>query len=497
MRSYLEVYALPFLTSILVAASIATSPSVSPREVESIVRKLCSIEFAGRLTLAKGQKEAADYLAEEFKKIGLQPGPSGSFIEPFEARVNSRYTKMNALTLTDPKGKDLVLEIDKDYLPLVGSVPKTLMRGDLFYVGYGLDTNDWKDYEGVDVTGKFVVVLRGAPEGMRNVTNGQKARTAKDKGATGIIFVGPSADGRSEIPRLTRLQGMADDLEMVGVGIDGKFLKPMLGIDIKTARAAKQPMSKALDWKAQIITETERNAGQSQNVIGYLPGNDSKLKDEYIVIGAHYDHLGWGEIGSRTGVEMIHFGADDNASGSAGVVAIARALAAEKANRRTIIFQLYAGEELGLVGSSSWCSQNEDKLPKISAMINMDMIGRVRQNNVYVYGVSSSEQWPTIVSSVTQQDLNLVQRPNVRGDSDQASFARKQIPVLFFHTALSAEYHTEKDTPETLNYKGLADVCMAVAKVALAVDGLERKLEWNPKAEMGNRATDRQIPPDK
>ena len=486
---------LPIFTSLAAALVLAPSPTVTPREVESIVRKLCSIEFAGRLTLAKGQLEAADYLAEEFKKIGLKPGPSGSFIEPFDARVNSRATKMNALTLTDKSGKDYVLDIDKDYLPLVGSVPKTLVRGELVYVGYGLVTETWNDYNGVDVTGKVVLVLRGSPGEGRAVSNGQKARTAKEKGAIGILFVGPSAEGRSELPRLTRQQGIPEDLELAGAGIDGRFLKMMAGVDVSSARSAKAPASKSLDWKIQVITETERNEGKSQNVIGYLPGNDPKLKDEFIIIGGHFDHLGWGEVGSRTGVEMIHHGADDNASGTAGVVAIARAMAAEKANRRTIIFQCYSGEEVGLVGSNAWATQNEAMLPKVSAMINMDMIGRARQNNVYVYGCTSSDSWPAIVSSVTQPGLNLVQKPNVRGDSDQASFARKKVPVLFFHTALTEEYHTEKDTPDSLNYKGLADICMAVSKVALAVDKLNTNLVWNPKAEMGNRPDDRKVPP--
>jgi len=236
------------------------------------------------------------------------------------------------------------------------------------------------------------------------------------------------------------------------------------------------------------------NAGKAKNVIAYLPGTDPVLRNEFIVIGGHFDHLGYGEIGSRTGMDMIHPGADDNGSGAAGVLAAAEWFSKHRINRRTIIFQGYSGEELGLRGSRGWVDANKDKLPNIAGMLNMDMIGTVRFNQTFVYGLTSSNDWLPLFSNVKVDGLKLLLCPNARGDSDQASFVAASVPALFFHTVLTDEYHTEKDTWDRVNYPGAADVVEAVLQTALQLDASPKKMAFNPNVERGNRPTDRRPP---
>jgi aminopeptidase YwaD len=485
---------LPMLTTIAASLALGFAPvTISPNTVRTHLEFLCSDELAGRMTLSKGMHLFANYAAAEFKKYGLQEGPNKGYFHYFDSRANQRATTKNVLTFESPEGKRWSLEQGSDFVPLVGSVNLKTVSGDVVYLGYGMDDGDWNDFAGVDLTGKVALMLRGVPEGRRNRTNGAKARTAVEKGAIGVIFAGPSGPGRAPLPALTRGQGVPSSTETVAAAINSESFEQVTGMKMAAARDAKAPASKLLSLKARLITETEDNVGKAINIIGYLPGNDPVLKDEYIVIGAHYDHLGYAEAGSRTGVDMIHYGADDNGSGSAGVLAVAEYMARTKSNKRTIIFQLYCAEELGLQGSNAWCRDNADLLPKITGMLNMDMIGTVRFNDIYVFGTSTSAAWEGLIDQVKVSDLNLVQRFHLRGDSDQASFGRRNVPALFFHSMLTDEYHTEKDTIDRVNITGAAKVCEAVATLAMVMDKAP-KLAWNASARLGGRNDDRAIP---
>lgn len=446
-------------------------------DVDATERFLASPALEGRMTLARGGTKAGDYLAKQFGRIGLDKGPERSFFYEFPVTFGFRPTKNNSLEFTTDAGRKIRLEIGRQYRPLVNST-ETPLEAPVVFVGFGLDRDDWNDYAGVDVKGKIALMFRGVPEGRSPTTTGSKAQTAAAKGAVGIVVVGPNVAGRAELPNYTRAQGMAPDTGIAGAGVRSELFRDLTGMDYATARAMKRPASKALPLKARLQAKLEPNSGIARDVVGYLPGHDPALKDQYIVVGAHYDHLGYGEVASMSGTDAIHPGADDNASGSSGVVAIARYFARKKSNRRTMIFQLYEGEELGLLGSEAWAKGHADILKHTSAMLNMDMIGRLRQNRLEIYGTGTAKEWTDILATVDARDLKPQPSPNSRGDSDQASFARRNVPVLFFFTGMHPEYHSEKDTLDTVNIPGIAAVAGFVARVAEAVDALPAQLAF-------------------
>ena len=437
--------------------------------------------------------KSAAYLAAEFKKYGLQEGSNKGFLNAYEQTVNQRPTKRNVLSFSMPGGKSLSLTVGEDFMPLNGSLPLEMVRGDVVFVGFGIQEEGWDDYAGVDVKGKIALILRGAPGDKRPLSNAAKARKAKENGAAGVVLIGPSGPNRSEIPRTNAAQGVRG-VDVVAVGMHRKWFKDLTGMAYEDAMKMAKPASKPLEVSGKIITEMEPNKGNALNVIGYLPGRDPILKNEFIIVGAHYDHLGYGETGSRTNSDAIHRGADDNGSGTVGLLALAKYYAKQKNNKRTIIFQLYSGEELGLRGSGAWADANADTLKSTSAMINMDMIGRVRDEQLYIYGTSSCVLWDDMLKGISIPGLKLVTAPNVRGDSDQASFARKNVPVLFFHTGLHDEYHTEKDDLTIVNFGGMSQVLEAVSQTINQIDRHPALLEFNKEAQMGNRPTDRQVP---
>jgi aminopeptidase YwaD len=477
------------IASAVLAFSSAPGVSIQPGTIQKHVEFLASKELAGRMTLREGERKAAAYIAAEFKRLGLDAREKGGgYIHEYELSIGYRVTKNNMAVITGLDGTKLTLELERDFVPLVGSAVR-IVNAPMVWVGYGND----EDYANVDVAGKVVLMFRGAQDG-RGRTNAQKARTAKEKGAVGVVLIGPSTDGRAELPAVSRGQGMSDSTDIAGIAIHQKFFKQLVGSEFAEARKATGVQSKQLTSSIRFVAEAEVNKGMATNVIGYLPGKDPKLKNEYIIIGGHFDHLGLGETGSRTGTDMIHYGADDNGSGTAGVMAAAEWYAKNGGNRRTIIFQCYSGEELGLRGSNAWAGDHAELLKSVSVMLNMDMIGGVRFDQTFVFGLSSSTELLPVFSNVNVSGLRLLLYPHTRGDSDQGSFIRRNVPALFFHTGLTDVYHTEKDTVDLVNFPGAAKVVEAVIQTAQAIDALPNKLPWNPETQTGGRPNDRQLP---
>lgn len=477
------------VTSFVAALLIAPPVTIEPNTLMKHVKFLASRELAGRMTLRPAMDKVADYFAAEFRRYGLEGREGGEgYIHLYDLSANLRATKNNMLSFNLAGGKTISLEVDKDFAPLVGSQTR-IVRGNVVWVGYGSEA----DYEGAEVAEKVVMMFRGAQDGSTR-TNSMKARLAKEKGAAGVLFIGSNGEGRADLPTYSRQQGVAESTDIVAAALHQKWFTELTGLDYAAARANKEKQTKSLGAIVRMVTETEANTGKAKNVIGYLPGTDPVLRNEFIIIGGHFDHLGFGEIGSRSGMDMIHYGADDNGSGAAGVLAAAEWFAKHRVNRRTIIFQGYSAEELGLRGSRAWVDSNKDKLPQVAGMLNMDMIGSVRFNQTFVYGLTSSNDWLPLFSKVKVDGLKLLLCPNARGDSDQASFVAASVPALFFHTGLTDEYHTEKDTWDRVNYPGAADVVEAVIQTALQLDASPKKMAFNPNVERGNRPTDRRPP---
>ncbi|HVL38979.1 MAG TPA: M28 family peptidase [Fimbriimonadaceae bacterium] len=480
----------------LFCIALAWSPAnFSTTDIALHVRTLSDPKLEGRMTMTKGGDLAATYIAAHFRRIGLHEGPNKGYFHTWEFSHGFRPKEDSSLTVFLPGGKTQVLRPREDFVPLPGTAEKPV-SGDIVYVGFGLEDASWNDYANVDVRGKIVLMLRGVPEGQRQASHGAKAALAASKGAIGVIFAGPTAPGRAELPPLNRAAGVRADTGVAAAAVTGDVFRSITGLTYEAARAQSPGSGKVTGASARIAGGVEENSGLAKNVIGYLPGRDSRLRNEYIIVGAHYDHLGHGEVGSMSGSGDIHPGADDNASGTAAVMMLAEHFAKTKSNRRTMIFQLYSGEELGLLGSRAWTNFNTDKLARTSAMINLDMVGRLRDGKLSVFGTSSAEEWPGLLGKVNVPNVQLVTAPNVRADSDQAAFAAQKVPVLFFHTGLHPEYHTERDRFETVNVQGIAQVCEVVAQVLKGVDALSRKLEFSEKTVMGNLPGDRRATGD-
>jgi hypothetical protein len=208
------------------------------------------------------------------------------------------------------------------------------------------------------------------------------------------------------------------------------------------------------------------------NVIGILPGIDPRLRNEAVVIGAHYDHLGRGGRGSEIPApgEPIHHGADDNGSGTAAVLALARAFAATGGTPRTLVFATFSGEELGLLGSAHYAKHPAWPLEKTALMLNLDMVGRLRSGRLYVGGVDSGKGLRELVTDAARElPLTVQLRGDPESSSDHSSFYRAGRPVLFFFTGLHEDYHRPSDTWEKINAEGLASVTALAARVVSAV----------------------------
>jgi aminopeptidase YwaD len=229
-----------------------------------------------------------------------------------------------------------------------------------------------------------------------------------------------------------------------------------------------------------LSTDVRRAEAPAYNVVGVLEGSDPVLKKENIVIGAHYDHLGRGGEGSgslapRSG--EIHHGADDNASGTAGLIELARVFSAQRPRlKRTVVFIAFGGEEEGLLGSNYYVNNPLTPLSNTVAMINMDMIGRMKDGKLMVGGVGTAKEWRQIIGQ--NSDFSLTLNEDGFGPSDHSSFYGKQVPVLFFFTGTHTDYHKPSDTFEKINYKDEAKILNLVARIVRDVDGADKRLTY-------------------
>lgn len=466
---------------IAAAGLAATGGAPSTDRYMDHVRFLASEELKGR---ANGQPElekAAKYIAAEYKKLGLKPAFGSTYFQPFTVTTSAKVGPKNKLTANGKK-----LKAGEEFLPLNFSSSEKF-SAPVVFAGYGITAPEYKydDYAGLDVRGKIVMVLRYEPQDQdeksvfagksrtRHATFESKASNAKMHGAKGILFVDQS--DREKLQPFGRASGPGE------AGIAFVQLKATIGEQWLEASGRKlaelvkeidsdlKPRSFALkgDWKADLQTDVLREKKTVHNVGVYIPGET----DEYVVIGAHYDHIGMGEQFSMAPsmAGKPHLGADDNASGTAGALELARWASGQPRMRRGLLILNFAGEEIGLLGSAYWAEHPSLPIEKCVAMLNMDMIGRMKDSAAVVGGVGSGSTFKAMMDRAAARHSSLKleysEQPGV-GGSDHMSFAAKRIPNLFFFTGLHMDYHRPTDTADKINAQGAVELLGVVSDLA-------------------------------
>lgn len=475
-----------FLWLCIGAASVlhAQSGPVTVDELRRYVRYLADDELEGRRTGTEGNLLAAGYIAGSFAQNGLEP-VNGKYFHYFPYLAKVKAGPGNAFHLTTP-AKSSELTFDTDFTPL-GFSSNGKAESDLVFVGYGIASPDLKydDYAGLDVKGKIVVMMRHSPAGddfhdpfYQLGTFPAKVMTAKEKGVAGIVMLDVNEE-ESSLMHLSLNRGFTD------VGLPVVSLHPAVFGDLRDAAGRgllqirshidkqKKPDSFVMKgYRAAMNVDLSLERVNAPNVLGMVPGNDPALKDQIIVVGGHFDHLGHGGEGSLHGSSdpAIHNGADDNASGTAGVMALARYFAEMKTNRRTLIFMAFNGEEEGLLGSGALMENPPFDPAKVVTMINMDMIGRLSGDSLIIQGTGTSPQWEGLIGKINTPGLTISRVKDGFGPSDHSSFYAKQVPVLFFFTGLHSDYHRPSDDWNLVNYDGMKKVLEVAANAVREID---------------------------
>lgn len=498
MKQLSKVFALAAIVHTAYAQSF--SPQVSPEilldDLQTHVRYLASDELEGRGSGTPGNTKAAQYLESQFRSYGLLPaGSAGTYFQEFEFVSAVSAGKKNACILRTGKTSRQLVP-DKDFRPM-GFSTNTTVEASLVFAGYGISApdDDYDDYAAIDVTGKAVVVLRFGPDGndihskfYKHTSMRNKARIAREKGAVALIVVDGSDD---------RLMKLSYDQSFSTSGIASVvlhrdilegLLKPMrLSIDtiqdsIKSSR--KSVTFNLPEIRVDLTTDIEKITARTANVLGYFPGNDPQVKDEVIVVGAHFDHLGYGGEGSgslQPDQHAIHNGADDNASGTAALLELAHRMSLDRSTlKRTVLFIGFSAEELGTIGSAYYVNNPFFPIDKTITMINMDMVGRMKDNTLTVQGVGTSPLWDEFVRKLNTgaDTVHLKTVNDGFGPSDHAQFYGKNIPVLFFFTGTHNDYHKPSDDWDKINYEDHLRITTFVHRVAMNLQARDLRPEF-------------------
>ena len=483
-----------------------TGGPFSAQEFLEPIKFLASDPLQGRGDGTKELDRAGNYIADHFRKFGLQPGGDhGKYLQPFDLIVGAKLGRKNVAVFKQGEYSEK-LDLQKTFVPLSFSASASI-EAPLVFAGYGITAPEYHydDYQGLDVSGRIVIVLRHEPQendehsifAGRQLTShseiANKATNAKNHGAKAVVLVSDLGNHPGQGDELLRLDEVSGPQEMtipvIQVTADtvNGWLKPS-GHTLEDLRQAIDKdlsnHSTVLEASARLAltVQIERIHRRAANVIAELPGSAPSLADQYIVVGAHYDHLGLGEHDSLAPLQrgQIHHGADDNASGTSGVLELADALAhAKERPRHSFVFICFAGEELGLLGSAYYSDHATFPLKRTIAMINMDMIGRVSNNRVYVGGTGTSPDFQKLVEDANSSTkFAMSYTASGYGASDHTSFTVHEVPVLFFFSGLHSDYHKPSDTWDKIDAANGARVVELVWNVVHGLDALNDKPQY-------------------
>jgi len=562
-----KTVALLSIIGLTFAVALGQQPDVKAPSVDRLrqtVTYLASDPLEGRRTGTAGATEAANFIAREFKRLGLKPGvtpgqitdarPSVPYLQPFPYVSSVELGSKNLLFVNPGKADDIMqFKVGEDWMPLGFSTNGSITKAETVFAGYGISSSELKynDYSVSDAKDRVAIIFAGTPDG--DNPHGQfaqagqirfKAAAARAAGARALLIISDEEKlkddrlsrlsydnaGEAGIPILVISQNLA--AKMLGT-VDHSLAEYLQAADARTAPAARGLRSPSGHRTLSFQTNVMRRQSPSFNVAGILPGSDPKFKDEVIVIGAHYDHLGRGGEGSLAPREgEIHHGADDNASGTAGLLELARLLSTPQLKpRRTIVFIAFSGEEEGLLGSDFYANHPLLPLGNTVAMINMDMVGRLQESKLIVGGVGTAAEWRSLIASensvekmitgaldnrsdsqtyhvnvngqapaagypvvigangqpVVTADISKLPAANAVstfvltlnedgfGPSDHSSFYSKQVPALFFWTGTHNDYHKPSDSADKINYEGEARIVAFVERIIRDIDQSDQR----------------------
>jgi len=482
---------------------------ISAESLRLHVGVLAADSLSGRYPGSGGDQKAEKYIADCFSGAGLR------------MLCNDGRQEFRVVTKVHPGAENTLQLADysavlyKDFSPL-SFTGNGKLKSPVVFAGFGFDLNldslRWNDYAGIDVNGKWVMVLRGDPEPDRPNSlfagfekERLKALTAKDKGAAGVLLVSPAGIEARDIPMNPQYDRTTANAGILVVSITRSLADRMLasmndsvaGL-VKRITETHRPSPMYMPVMLDGVAGMELEEAPTANIVAMIPGADSLLCNEYIVIGAHHDHLGMGGSGSGSrwpDTLAVHNGADDNASGVAGLIELARKLSENRQKlKRSVIMVAFAGEEMGLLGSKEFVKNPPVPLSRIKAMINLDMIGRLDTltKAVSVGGTGTAAEMDTILSLLSQNGgLSISRSPDGYGPSDHASFYSENIPVVYFTSGAHEDYHTPADDADKINYSGMASILDFVYSLTVDLSCRDQALtyrETGPKqGEMARR----------
>jgi aminopeptidase YwaD len=442
--------------SILARQTVDFSRSAVIERLRQDLEYLASDEMEGREAGTQGELKAAHFIKQRMQEIGLQPVFGSSYFQEFDFSGSWEWDGDNLLTIGS-----IGFEHGDDFFTLPGSANATVSAA-VVDVGNGLHgVAGYNDYAGItDIEGKILLMeyyLSPDIESASGLTSREqievKLAAAEEKGAAAVLF----RNSHSSIsdPRVN-LRVRSDDLNIPVIFVKGKVVSALEANEGELVT---------------LTTSISRPVLQSLNVAGYI---DNKAETT-VVIGGHYDHLGYGGRSSRSPEErMIHYGADDNASGTAGVLEAALYFSNSTLTSNNYLFIAFGAEEKGLVGSRHFTTSDDYDMKRVNYMFNLDMIGRLTDNRLTLIGTGSSPTWDSLIDRLAPDHLQIRKSPGGLGGSDHAPFYMREIPVIFFFTGTHADYHRPSDTPDKINYEGSYQILSLMYSMAGELDEMER-----------------------
>lgn len=465
---------------------------VNPDDFMSHVAVLADDAMGGRGIGTRGIDQAAAYIAGQYALLGIQPGgENGTYFQEFDVSTGGRLVDDQEFDVTD---FNITPQRGTDYIPF-GFSSNDHFDGEVVFVGYGLVNEDenHNDYNNLDVSNKVVLMLRreppswaGAGQTTRHATFQNKVYTAREKGAAAVLIVNQIADGRED--QLMRFRGQRGAFGIPAFHITQDLAQKLIAAggadDLETLESAaneSQFVSTLLNGvRIRGHAGIEKTSTRERNVIGLIPG-EGPLAHEYVVIGGHYDHLGKSATmrmlrqNPEDAEPRIHNGADDNASGTAGIIESGRILMNRRPLKRSVLLMAFSGEETGLLGSKHYAENPVVPMEDTVAMLNMDMIGRFdeEKNTIQIFGTKAAEEFETMIARhVEDVGMKLRGDASALGPSDHTPFYQKKVPAMHIFTGLHEDYHRPGDDVEKVNAQGGARVTDLVA--AMAYDIIQR-----------------------